>query len=75
MSNVYRDAHSLDYATQEAPVPESIDKMAADLDAQLNKRDNRSKRRAVTGDEEVSYINERNRHFNKKIGRYVEVVG
>jgi pre-mRNA-splicing factor SYF2 len=69
VSNVYLDAHSLDYATQDPPVPESIDKMANDLDAQLNKRDNRSKRRAVTGDEEVSYINERNRHFNRKIGR------
>lgn len=70
VSNVYRDAHSLDYGANDQlskPAPESIDKMTKDLDEQLTKRGNRSKRRAITGDEDINYINERNRVFNRKV--------
>ncbi|KAL3901747.1 MAG: hypothetical protein SGCHY_000375 [Lobulomycetales sp.] len=72
VSNVYRDANSLEYATDDLtgpPAPESVDKMAADLDKQLTRRAGLSKRRKVDDDEDITYINERNRHFNRKVSR------
>lgn len=41
--------------------------MQADLDKQLTRRAGLSKRRKVDDDEDITYINERNRHFNRKV--------
>ena len=43
--------------------------LAADVQKQLAVRSKFSKRRHFTGDEEVTYINQRNYRFNQKIAR------
>lgn len=47
----------------------SVEKMVSDLDAQLDKRRNLRRRRVEDGTDDVDFINERNRQFNKKAAR------
>lgn len=48
---------------------EGIDRMVMDLHRQLAVRASFSKRRRFVADEDVTYINQRNRRFNQKIAR------
>ena len=45
------------------------DEVAAELEAQKQKRANFSRRRTHRDDADVTHINERNEHFNRKIER------
>ncbi|KAJ3385428.1 pre-mRNA-splicing factor syf2 [Lobulomyces angularis] len=51
------------------PHQASIDKMAKDINNQIEKREKLSKRRPHNEEDDVTYINNRNKHFNKKISR------
>ncbi|XP_006815487.1 pre-mRNA-splicing factor syf2-like [Saccoglossus kowalevskii] len=47
-----------------------IDRMVNDLEKQIDKRNKYSRRRAYNDEEDISYINERNMKFNKKLERF-----
>lgn len=49
---------------------EGINKMAADLDKQIEKRAKFSRRRTFNEDNDIDYINERNMRFNQKAERF-----
>ena len=49
---------------------DAIDKMAADVEAQIAKREKYSRRRMHDDDADIDYINERNMKFNKKLERF-----
>ncbi|KAI9099706.1 SYF2 splicing factor-domain-containing protein [Phlyctochytrium arcticum] len=69
-SAFYRDADSLAYANPSIkPSTDAVDRLVADLEKQEKRRANFSRRRAFDEDDDVTYINERNMHFNKKIAR------
>jgi cyclophilin family peptidyl-prolyl cis-trans isomerase len=51
------------------PVPEKIEKMAAELEAEAERKNKFSRRRGFNQDLDVSYINERNRVYNLKLDR------
>eukprot|EP00735_Rhodelphis_limneticus_P006533 TRINITY_DN1894_c0_g1::TRINITY_DN1894_c0_g1_i1::g.14007::m.14007 TRINITY_DN1894_c0_g1::TRINITY_DN1894_c0_g1_i1::g.14007 ORF type:complete len:586 (+),score=117.32,sp/Q8L8W5/CP21B_ARATH/66.86/8e-69,Pro_isomerase/PF00160.16/1.6e-43,SYF2/PF08231.7/1.5e+04,SYF2/PF08231.7/3.3e-41,CBFD_NFYB_HMF/PF00808.18/0.0028,TFIID-18kDa/PF02269.11/0.1,CAF-1_p150/PF11600.3/0.0088,CAF-1_p150/PF11600.3/6.4e+02,TLP-20/PF06088.6/0.049,TLP-20/PF06088.6/4.7e+03 TRINITY_DN1894_c0_g1_i1:34-1758(+) len=65
----YDPLSSLDYGKTPAPSEERVEKMIEELTERANKRSKFSRRRAVN-DEDINYINDRNRHFNKKIERF-----
>ncbi|KIJ37057.1 hypothetical protein M422DRAFT_211748 [Sphaerobolus stellatus SS14] len=69
--NLYRDANSLLYADNK-PTEDAIDRVVQKLNLDLDKRGNRSRKRANEDEGDVTYINERNRVFNKKIARYYD---
>jgi len=50
--------------------PEAIDKMVADVEKQIAKREKYSRRRMHNDDADIDYINERNMNFNKKLERF-----
>lgn len=52
------------------PTNDKIDKMADDLKQQIESRKNFSRRKTYDPEEEVTYINERNRIYNKKLERH-----
>lgn len=65
----YKDANDLNYGqTPEVP-KERVDKMVNELEKTISKRKDFSRRRAHVDDEYVTYINDRNKVFNKKIAR------
>lgn len=49
---------------------DAIDRMAADVEAQVAKREKYSRRRMHDDDADIDYINERNMKFNKKLERF-----
>ncbi|KAI8913962.1 SYF2 splicing factor-domain-containing protein [Powellomyces hirtus] len=66
----YRDADSLSYANPETRTSrEAVQRVVEDLQKQDEKRKKFSRRREFNEDEDVTYINERNMQFNKKIAR------
>ncbi|KAG8977918.1 hypothetical protein FRC05_000446 [Tulasnella sp. 425] len=67
--DLYRDANSLVYADHK-PSEEAIDRVASKLNADIDRRRNFSKTRVNEKEGDVTYINEANRVFNKKIERY-----
>lgn len=52
------------------PSVEAVDKVAKDMNEQMETRKKHSRRRAEDPDADISYINDRNMRFNKKIARY-----
>ena len=48
---------------------DKVDRMVAELEAQKNKRANFSRRRKHYDEKDVTHINDRNEHFNRKIER------
>ncbi|TPX68885.1 hypothetical protein SpCBS45565_g02784 [Spizellomyces sp. 'palustris'] len=69
-SSFYRDADSLAYANPDGkPSREAVERLVQDLQKQEQARNKFSRRRAFDDDDEVTYINERNMQFNKKIAR------
>jgi len=49
---------------------EAINKLAEDVEKQIQKRAKYSRRRAYDEDDDIDYINERNMKFNKKLERF-----
>lgn len=68
---LYRDANSLLYADNK-PSEEAIDRVVSKMNLDLDKRGKRSRKRLHEDDGDITYINERNRVFNKKIARYFD---
>ncbi|XP_020622031.1 pre-mRNA-splicing factor syf2-like isoform X1 [Orbicella faveolata] len=57
----------------EGKVPEAaVDRMVADLEKQIEKREKYSRRRAHQDEADIDYINERNMKFNKKLARFYD---
>ncbi|RIB05327.1 SYF2 splicing factor-domain-containing protein [Gigaspora rosea] len=72
-SRFYRDANSLQYASvDDVPSREAVDRMVEDLNKQMAKREKFSRQKPINEDDDITYINERNRRFNEKIGRFYD---
>ncbi|KAJ8474796.1 hypothetical protein ONZ51_g6984 [Trametes cubensis] len=69
--NIYRDANTLLYADSK-PSEEAIDKVIEKINKDVDKKKRFSRKRANEDEGDVTYINERNRVFNKKIARYYD---
>ncbi|KAI9003102.1 SYF2 splicing factor-domain-containing protein [Gaertneriomyces semiglobifer] len=66
----YRTSDSLSYASEfEKPSSQAVNRVVENVKIQEEKRTKHSRRRAFNEDEDVTYINERNMKFNKKISR------
>ena len=57
--------HDLDHVSKEG-----LDRMVADLEKQVEKREKFSRRRAYHDEADINYINERNMRFNQKAERF-----
>ncbi|PVF98719.1 SYF2-domain-containing protein [Serendipita vermifera] len=68
---LYRDANSLSYADNK-PSEEAIDRVVNKLNNDLDKRRKWSRKRTNEDEGDVTYINERNKVFNKKIARFYD---
>ncbi|KAG4303230.1 hypothetical protein PCK1_000568 [Pneumocystis canis] len=66
----YRDANFLGFANSK-PSKKAIDRLVDDLNKQEEMR-NKSRKRFDPDNEDVSYINERNANFNRKISRFYD---
>ncbi|KZT64420.1 SYF2-domain-containing protein [Daedalea quercina L-15889] len=69
--NLYRDANSLLYADNK-PSEEAIDRVVAKINRDIDKKSKFSRKRSNEDEGDITYINERNRVFNKKIARYYD---
>ena len=66
----YADGDAYAHGITGAKVPQDkVDRMVAELEAQKNKRANFSRRRKHYDEKDVTHINDRNEHFNRKIER------
>jgi len=65
----YRDANYLGYGQVPEVDPKNVDKMVNELQANIAKRKNFSRRRPHLDEHYVTYINDRNAVFNRKIAR------
>ncbi|RIA94678.1 SYF2 splicing factor-domain-containing protein [Glomus cerebriforme] len=72
-SSFYRDANSLQYASVDnVPSAQAVDRLVTDVNKQIAQRERFSRRKKVDDDNEITYINNRNRRFNEKIGRFYD---
>ncbi|KAI0301342.1 SYF2-domain-containing protein [Russula brevipes] len=69
--SLYRDANSLLYADNK-PTDEAIDRVIGKINHDLDKRRKFSRKRPNEDTGDITYINEKNRIFNKKIARYFD---
>lgn len=69
--SLYRDANSLLYADNK-PTDEAIDRVIGKINQDIDKRRKFSRKRPNEDTGDVTYINEKNRIFNKKIARYYD---
>ncbi|KAH9829544.1 SYF2-domain-containing protein [Rhodofomes roseus] len=69
--NLYRDANSLLYADNK-PSEEAIDRVVSKINKDIDKKSKFSRKRNNEDEGDITYINERNRVFNKKIARYYD---
>ncbi|KAI0032070.1 SYF2 splicing factor-domain-containing protein [Vararia minispora EC-137] len=69
--SLYRDANSLLYADNK-PSEEAIDRVVQKINQDVDKKRKFSRKRANEDEGDITYINERNRIFNKKIARYYD---
>ncbi|KAG9090000.1 hypothetical protein FS749_000893 [Ceratobasidium sp. UAMH 11750] len=69
--HLYRDANSLLYGDNK-PSEEAIDRVVSKLNLDIDKRAKFSRKRANEEEGDITYINERNRVFNKKIARFYD---
>lgn len=51
---------------------EAVDRMVKDLEGQIDKRKNSSRRRMYNDNEDIDYINEKNRKLNKKLAKFYD---
>ena len=70
--SVYATANTLLTEQSSKPSEEAVDRMVDDLEKQAAKRAKFSRRREFRQDADVDYINERNRKFNVKAGRFYD---
>lgn len=71
-NSLYRDANSFVYADHK-PSDDAIDRVVGKLNLDLDKRAKRSRAR-VEDEGDITYINDRNKVFNKKLERYFNKV-
>ncbi|KAK1236245.1 Pre-mRNA-splicing factor SYF2 [Marasmius sp. AFHP31] len=69
--NLYRDANTLIYGDNK-PSEEAIDRVVSKINRDLDKRGKFSRKRLNEEEGDITYINEHNRVFNKKIARYYD---
>ncbi|KAH7340705.1 SYF2 splicing factor-domain-containing protein [Rhizoctonia solani] len=69
--HLYRDANTLLYGDNK-PSEEAIDRVVGKLNLDLDKRSKFSRKRNNEEEGDITYINERNRVFNKKIARFYD---
>ncbi|GJE86326.1 SYF2 domain-containing protein [Phanerochaete sordida] len=69
--SLYRDANTLLYADNK-PSEDAIDRVVGKINADVDKKKRFSRKRNNEEEGDVTYINERNRVFNKKIARYYD---
>ncbi|QRW00605.1 pre-mRNA-splicing factor SYF2 [Ceratobasidium sp. AG-Ba] len=69
--HLYRDANSLLYGDNK-PSEEAIDRVVSKLNLDIDKRAKFSRKRTNEEEGDITYINERNRVFNKKIARFYD---
>ena len=71
-------AEALRYDGKSADTEEGIERMTAELEERRQAARNFSRRRTERDGADVDYINDRNKHFNKKIdrafGEYTKVI-
>jgi hypothetical protein len=63
---LYRDANTLLYGDNK-PTEDAVDRVVAKLNHDIDKRSKFSRKRANEDEGDITYINERNRVFNKKV--------
>ncbi|RUS14557.1 hypothetical protein BC937DRAFT_93640 [Endogone sp. FLAS-F59071] len=72
MDAFYGDANAIELAGANAqPSRQAVDRLVADVNKQIEKRESRSRKRKEVEDG-ISWINERNRVFNQKIARFYD---
>lgn len=69
--SLYRDANTLLYADNK-PSDDAIDRVIGKLNQEQDKRNKFSRKRLNEDEGDITYINERNRVFNKKIARFYD---
>ncbi|CAL1709681.1 unnamed protein product [Somion occarium] len=69
--SLYRDANTLLYADNK-PTEDAIDRVVSKLNRDIDKKKKFSRKRPNEDEGDITYINERNRVFNKKIARYYD---
>ncbi|KAG8744757.1 hypothetical protein FRC10_009522 [Ceratobasidium sp. 414] len=69
--HLYRDANTLLYGDNK-PSEEAIDRVVSKLNLDIDKRAKFSRKRVNEEEGDITYINERNRVFNKKIARFYD---
>ncbi|TNY22509.1 SYF2 splicing factor-domain-containing protein [Rhodotorula diobovata] len=72
-NGLYRDANSFVYADHK-PTEDQIDRVIGKLNSDLDKRQKRSRKRADEDEGDITWINEKNRQFNRKLQRYYDDV-
>ncbi|KAI6027030.1 SYF2-domain-containing protein [Pisolithus marmoratus] len=71
VDSFYRDANTLLYADNK-PSEDAIDRVVSKLNRDVDKKAKFSRKRHNEDEGDITYINERNRVFNKKIARYYD---
>ncbi|KAJ4490389.1 SYF2-domain-containing protein [Lentinula aciculospora] len=69
--NLYRDANTLMYGDNK-PSEDAIDRMVSKINKDIDKKSKFSRKRPNEDEGDITYINEHNRVFNKKIARYYD---
>ncbi|OCH88708.1 SYF2-domain-containing protein [Obba rivulosa] len=69
--SLYRDANTLLYADNK-PTDDAIDRVVSKINRDVEKKSKFSRKRNNEDEGDITYINERNRVFNKKIARYYD---
>ncbi|KAK0205455.1 SYF2-domain-containing protein [Desarmillaria ectypa] len=69
--NLYRDANTLMYGDSK-PSEDAIDRVVSKINKDIDKKSKFSRKRPNEEEGDITYINEANRVFNKKIARYYD---
>ncbi|KAF8964759.1 SYF2 splicing factor-domain-containing protein [Flammula alnicola] len=69
--NLYRDANTLIYGDSK-PSEDAIDRVVSKINKDIDKKGKFSRKRLNEEEGDITYINEHNRVFNKKIARYYD---
>ncbi|KAG6816857.1 hypothetical protein H0H87_002343 [Tephrocybe sp. NHM501043] len=70
-ANLYRDANTLMYGDSK-PSEDAIDRVVGKINQDIDKKGKFSRKRLNEDEGDITYINEHNRVFNKKIARYYD---
>jgi len=68
-SSMFKAEDDLTYGTTPNIPKQNIERMVSELERTIDKRTKYSRRRGTNPDADITYINERNKIFNKKISR------